>query len=153
MSQPKDDDTFAQYVADKKNISLASSKYFVEKFITKLREDASHSRYLFADLGSFQADAGQLVFKPNEKIAADPAFYGYPAVDVFNPAKPVPSEVKRQPLAPDQPVTTTPAAPATPDPVGPGAHGRVRPRTGCSGEPCGPRRVGRSRTRQGHTRQ
>jgi len=65
VPQPKDDDTFAQYVADKKNISLASSKYFVEKFIIKLREDASGGKFLFADLGSFQTDLDQLVFKPN----------------------------------------------------------------------------------------
>src|SRR5215469_6841220 len=65
VGQPREDDSFAQYVADKKNISLASSKYFVEKFITKLREDASHGKYPFADLGSFQMDVDQLVFKPN----------------------------------------------------------------------------------------
>src|ERR1700744_4003433 len=51
--QPKDDDTFVQYVADKKNISLASSKYFAEKFISKLKEQALAGKYLFADLGLF----------------------------------------------------------------------------------------------------
>ena len=93
--------TFAQYVADKKNISLASSKYFVEKFITKLKEDASKGKFLFADLGSFQSDLDQLVFKPNERIPADPAFYGFPPVDLFKAAQPVPTDVKKPVLAPD----------------------------------------------------
>jgi len=112
VPQPKDDDTFAQYVADKKNISLASSKYFVEKFITKLREDASGGKFLFADLGSFQTDLDQLVFKPNERIPADPAFYGFPPIDIFKASQPLPADMKKPVLAPDQPasapaVTTT----------------------------------------------
>ena len=78
----KDDDTFAQYVANKKNISLASSKYFTEKFVSKLKEDAAKGKYPFSDLGSFYTDQDQLVFKPNEKIASDPSFYGYPPVNI-----------------------------------------------------------------------
>jgi hypothetical protein len=83
VPQPKDDDTFAQYVADKKNISLASSKYFAEKFVSKLREQALTGKYLFADLGLFYTDQDQLVFKPNDKIADDPAFYGYPLLNIY----------------------------------------------------------------------
>lgn len=83
VPQPKDDDTFAQYVADKKNISLASSKYFAEKFVSKLREQALTGKYLFADLGLFYTDQDQLVFKPNDKIADDPAFYGYPPLNIY----------------------------------------------------------------------
>jgi hypothetical protein len=85
----EDDDTFVQYVADKKNISLASSKYFAEKFIGKLREDAARGKYLFADLGLFYSDQDQLIFKPNEKIPADPAFYGYPEVSLDKIGRPL----------------------------------------------------------------
>jgi hypothetical protein len=49
----RENDTFTQYVADKKNISLASSKYFAEKFVAKLRDDASRGNYIFAGLGQF----------------------------------------------------------------------------------------------------
>jgi hypothetical protein len=83
VPQPKDDDTFTQYVADKKNISLASSKYFAEKFVSKLREQALTDKYLFADLGLFYTNNGQLVFKANDKITDDPAFYGYPIVNIY----------------------------------------------------------------------
>jgi len=109
VAQPKDDEVFAQYVADKKNISLASSKYFVEKFITKLREDASKGKFLFADLGLFQSDLDQLVFKPNERIPSDPAFYGFPPIDIFKATQPLSVDMKKPVLAPDQPVS----APAT----------------------------------------
>ncbi|HEY5326254.1 MAG TPA: hypothetical protein VIJ27_04585 [Mucilaginibacter sp.] len=89
VPQPKDDDTFVQYVADKKNISLASSKYFAEKFISKLKEEAAKGKYLFADLGIFYTEQGQLVFKPNEKITADKAFYGYPQVNAHRLGQPL----------------------------------------------------------------
>jgi hypothetical protein len=83
VAHPKEDDTFTQYIADKKNISLASSKYFTEKFISKLKEDALKGKYIFADLGLFQTDhEQQLIFKPYDRIAGDPAFYGYPSVDI-----------------------------------------------------------------------
>jgi|SRR6185437_6170535 len=107
VPQPKDDDIFTQYIADKKNISLASSKYFAEKFISKLKEDAARGKFLFADLGAFQTEQDQLVFKPNEKIPADPAFYGYPQVNVYKlgqplypeHAKPVFAETTQRPAA------------------------------------------------------
>ena len=90
VPQPKDDDTFTQYVADKKNISLASSKYFAEKFIGKLKEEAAKGKYLFADLGLFYTDKDlQLVFKPNERVAADPAFYGYPEINMYKLGQPL----------------------------------------------------------------
>jgi cell division protein FtsN len=123
VPQPTDDETFAQYVADEKNISLASSKYFVEKFITKLREDASKGKYLFADLGSFQTDLDQLVFKPNDRIPADPAFYGYPIINLLKVGQPISFDTKQPEFAqtqaaaiplPQQGVAGTPQAVAQP---------------------------------------
>ncbi|MCR8561427.1 hypothetical protein KXD93_27485 [Mucilaginibacter sp. BJC16-A38] len=105
VPQPKDDDTFTQYVADKKNISLASSKYFAEKFVSKLREQALTGKYLFADLGLFYTDQDQLVFKPNDKITDDPAFYGYPPLNIFKQAQ--------QPNTPYQKPSFTEPAPAS----------------------------------------
>lgn len=78
----KDDDTFAEYIAGKKSISLASSKYFTEKFVSKLKEDAAEGGVVFSDLGSFQSEGGQLVFKPNDKTSNDPSFYGYEPVGI-----------------------------------------------------------------------
>ena len=84
----REDDIFTQYVAEKKNISLASSKYFAEKFVAKLRDDASRGNYIFAELGQFRMLGDQLVFKPYDKIAADPAFYGYEPINVYKKNEP-----------------------------------------------------------------
>ncbi|GAC1553398.1 MAG: hypothetical protein NVS3B13_10160 [Mucilaginibacter sp.] len=83
----KDDDTFAEYIAGKKSISLASSKYFTEKFVSKLKEDAAEGSVALSDLGAFQTEGGRLIFKPSDKIGNDPSFYGYQPVGISKPAQ------------------------------------------------------------------
>ncbi len=68
-----------QYIADKKNISLESSQYFTEKYITNLKEEALYNEVPVATIGWFYNNGGKLAFKAN-KITNDPVFYGYPAV-------------------------------------------------------------------------
>jgi hypothetical protein len=104
VAQEKDDDTFVRYVADKKNISLASSRYFSDKFISKLREEAQKGKYLFSDLGLFYTEQDQLVFKPNEKIPTDPTFYGYPQIDINKSGQPLLGEPAKPVV--DKPVST-----------------------------------------------
>lgn len=110
VPQIKDDETFARYVAQKKNISLASSKYFIEKFIVKVKDDASKGAYLFSGLGSFNVNQDQLVFVPNDKIADDPSFYGYEPVSINKAERPLFTEpVKSVFTEPVKPVFAEPA--------------------------------------------
>ncbi|MEO8885226.1 MAG: SPOR domain-containing protein [Mucilaginibacter sp.] len=75
-----DDTTLTQYIADKKNISLASSQYFTEKYITNLKQEALTAEVPMASIGSFYYKGNQLVFRPAQKIANDAAFYGFQPV-------------------------------------------------------------------------
>jgi len=104
VAEQRDDDTFVRYVAEKKNISLASSRYFSDKFIIKLREEAQKGKYLFSDLGLFYTDHDQLIFKPNERIPTDPAFYGYPQIDINKSGQPAFGEPAKPII--DKPVST-----------------------------------------------
>lgn len=74
-----EDNVLIQYIADKKNISLESSQYFTEKYITNLKEDALYNDVPVATIGRFYNNGGKLAFKAN-RITNDPVFYGYPAV-------------------------------------------------------------------------
>jgi hypothetical protein len=74
-----EDHVLTQYIADKKNISLESSQYFTEKYITNLKEDALYNDVPVANVGWFYNNGGTIAFKAN-KITNDPVFYGYPAV-------------------------------------------------------------------------
>lgn len=71
------DEVLTQFVAAKKNISLATAKYFTEKFVGNLKEQAALGVYPFSDLGSFETDHDQLIFKPSDHLLNDYAFYGF----------------------------------------------------------------------------
>lgn len=75
--QYHDDDVLLQYIAEKRKISLASSKYFTAKFIDNLRQEAMIREVPIAKLGTIYFEDNKLHFKPAEILPADPANYGY----------------------------------------------------------------------------
>lgn len=94
----KDDEVFVSYVAEKKKISMSSAKYFTEKYVGKLKEEAARGKYLFSGLGTFQTEHGVLVFKPQERVTADPTVYGFSPIEVQRITKPpVPGSTPQQP--------------------------------------------------------
>jgi cell division septation protein DedD len=72
-----DDDTLAQYIADKRNISLASSRYFTEKYISNLKKEALMKDVPLADLGSLYMEGSNISFKPADVMQNDPTVFGY----------------------------------------------------------------------------
>jgi cell division protein FtsN len=75
-----DDDILPQYIARNKNISLASSKYFTEKYVANLKQQATTSEVPIANLGWFYTQDFKLIFRSNNALNTDPEFFGYPAV-------------------------------------------------------------------------
>jgi hypothetical protein len=80
--QYHDDDVLLQYIADKKKISLASSKYFTAKFIDNLRQEAMVKEVPLADLGTLYFEDTKLHFKPAAVLPVDPEYYGYPTIAI-----------------------------------------------------------------------
>ncbi|MDB5112654.1 MAG: hypothetical protein JWR67_3768 [Mucilaginibacter sp.] len=74
-----DDDILVQYIADKKNISLTSSKFFTEKYITDIKENALLKEVALSNLGWFFTEKGELKFKATYN---NPAFFGFPPVKI-----------------------------------------------------------------------
>ncbi|AMR31921.1 hypothetical protein A0256_11040 [Mucilaginibacter sp. PAMC 26640] len=92
----QDDDALAVYIADKKKISVASSKYFTEKFVLNLKQQAVTAETALADLGWFSTNTnGQLIFRPNNVTGTDPEFFGYPAISLH--------KIGQQPQQPQYP--------------------------------------------------
>jgi len=98
-----DEDALAQYIAERKNISLASSKYFTEKYLNNIKLQAGISEAKFADMGWFYTEKSQLMFRPNTGISSDPEFFGYPAIEMH--------KLGKQPAAPPVHVAETIIAP------------------------------------------
>ncbi|HEY9195875.1 MAG TPA: hypothetical protein VIM77_06405, partial [Mucilaginibacter sp.] len=106
-----DDDTLTQYIAEKKKISLASSKYFTDKYINALKQEASLQEVAFAGLGWFFMDKGQIAFKSREVNTDSANFYGYAPVSI---------KKLHQPDLPEVPATvndTYTVPPALPEPA------------------------------------
>lgn len=80
--QYHDDDVLLKYIAGKKKISLASSKYFTAKFIDNLRQEAMVKEVALANLGTLHFEDTKLHFKPAGVLPVDPAYYGYQPVEI-----------------------------------------------------------------------
>ncbi len=80
--QSIDDDALAEYIAVKKNISIASAKYFSEKYITSLKQEALLGEVPIGNLGWFYTELTQLTFRPADKIINDTIFYGFEPVKI-----------------------------------------------------------------------
>ena len=84
-----DEDALAIYIADKKKISVASSKYFTEKFVLALKQQAEAGEAALADLGWFTANLhSQLLFRSNNVSSTDPEFFGLPAIPLTKIGQP-----------------------------------------------------------------
>jgi cell division septation protein DedD len=77
-----DDNILAEYIAEKKKISVASSLYFTEKYISNIKQQAMSQEVPLADLGWMYAEGTGLGFRSAGTLANDPAFYGYPVIEL-----------------------------------------------------------------------
>ncbi|MFD0792577.1 SPOR domain-containing protein [Mucilaginibacter litoreus] len=77
-----EDEVLAEYVAEKKNISLASAKYFTEKYINNIKLLAQTQEAALADIGWFSAAGNKLYFKPNTAYNTHPGLFGYSPVQI-----------------------------------------------------------------------
>jgi hypothetical protein len=120
--QSIDDDSLAEFIANKKNISVASARYFCEKYITNLKQQAAITEVQIGNLGWFYTELSQLTFKPADKIIDDTIFFGFEPISInkINDLKPAEERPKVELNYP--PKFTQPAsAPAVPMAAGPQA--------------------------------
>ncbi len=84
--QSRDNEGLAKYIAGKKNISLASSKYFIEKYVTGIKQEVASKKVEIAGLGYLYTNDTELAFTADYTSKAnDPSFYGFPPVNIPQP--------------------------------------------------------------------
>ena len=77
------DDALAEYIAGKKNISLLSAKYFVDKYLSNLKQEVLTKQVELADLGYLVSENSRIFFKASRSLnETDPEFYGFKPVKV-----------------------------------------------------------------------
>jgi hypothetical protein len=77
-----DNDDLAEYLVAKKNISISSAKYFIEKYISNLRLQAIVADVPLGNMGFFYTDRAELSFKPSDRLIDDSELYGYAPVKI-----------------------------------------------------------------------
>lgn len=75
-------DDLAEYLVAKKNISLSSAKYFIEKYIGNLRLQAIVADVPLGNMGFFYTDRAELSFRPTDRLIDDSGFYGFTPVKI-----------------------------------------------------------------------
>jgi cell division protein FtsN len=85
----QNDESLAKYISEKKNISLASSKYFIEKYVIGLKQQLATSKVEIAGLGQIYTSGSALGFSESVNSKEnDPAFFGFKPVDIPAAEKP-----------------------------------------------------------------
>ena len=111
------DDKLATFISNKKNISLASAKYFIDKYVNGLKQQIPVQNVDIAGLGQLYLNGSTIGF--NEVAASkenDPLFFGLkpvnaevlvekPSVRYTPPPVQVPEEEKKAPSIADQVMT------------------------------------------------
>ncbi len=81
--QAKSDEALAKYISNKKHISLASAKYFIDKYAAGLNQEAATKRVTIAGLGHLYTQDNQLLFEVEQTSGSNnPAFYGFQPIVV-----------------------------------------------------------------------
>jgi hypothetical protein len=92
-----DNDDLAEYLVAKKNISISSAKYFIEKYISNLRLQAIVADVPLGNMGFFYTDRAELSFKPSDRLIDDSELYGYAPVKI-NKVNAIPVHREPQPV-------------------------------------------------------
>jgi len=115
-TEQSDDGILANVIAEERQISVASAKYFIEKFVTNILEQASAGSAPLGSLGTFSTRRGSLIFTPSELNETDETFYGLAPVRLKR------NSSFRQPAAvviPPKPIELTPPLPEPPPVISP----------------------------------
>jgi|GEM_PF-789346 len=107
--ETKANDRLATFISDKKNISLASAKYFIDKYVNGLKQQIPAQNVDIAGLGQLYLNGSTIGFKDNLAKESDPAFFGLKPVSVdvlvekpsvrYTPPPPVKAEEKKEELS------------------------------------------------------
>lgn len=105
-----EDEGLAKYISDKKNISLASAKYFIDKYIIDVKNRAGSQKVSIADLGYLSVENAALTFTPsNTQGQNDPSFFGFPPVKAYkNDEQPAATHTPPVPPATEEVKAVTP---------------------------------------------
>ncbi|MCC8408837.1 SPOR domain-containing protein [Mucilaginibacter sp. UR6-1] len=105
-------DDFAGFISQKKNISMASARYFVDRYVNDVVQETAIRDFAVGDKGWLRNDGTRIVFKNTGEAAGSNAYFGLPALDLPKKGQQV-IKTTTVILTPPLPVIVEPEVPAT----------------------------------------
>ncbi len=131
--KPETDDSLVKYLVSRANVSEQSAKYFIDKYLQNLLQQAEIGEALLGGLGWISKDGDKLHFRADKRMSATVATFGFSPVDLnaqlvaaekelnepFNqPEVPAPAATP----APQEVVPPAPPVQQVPEPVATVSH-------------------------------
>jgi outer membrane biosynthesis protein TonB len=107
-----------ELIAERRQISLASARYFIEKFVTSLKEQVDTQSVPLGKMGAFITRRGELTFEPNSLNESYELYYGL-APEKLKRGSAFKQQAAEEAVPSKSPFFAKPMAPATPPPVEP----------------------------------
>jgi nucleoid DNA-binding protein len=119
-----EDNTLLNFVAETRNISITSARYFIDKYADSIKAKAAAGEFDFEGLGSFSTnERSALVFKSHQaETAYNSPLYGLPPVKIQKLVNEIPlveSEVETPAEVVPEPIPVEVTSEVIPDPVVP----------------------------------
>ncbi|RVT99831.1 hypothetical protein EOD41_15435 [Mucilaginibacter limnophilus] len=108
---------FAQFIAERKGISVTSASFFIDKYVDGLLQEVATNDAQISGLGWLRYDGIKITFKPDTVAENDPAFFGLPAFELHRTgAQPVTAQKIPDLSFSFSPTPTPPIAQPEPEP-------------------------------------
>ena len=121
--QPVEDDSLLQYLTASSKVSANSAKYFMDKYLQNILQQAEIGEVMLGKLGWLSKDNETLHFRPATASDAATAAFGFEPVSIKPEITPVEEQapVEKVPASSSSPVdpapATEPVSPVVPQPV------------------------------------
>lgn len=101
-----EDDSLLQYITNKSKVSTTSAKYFLDRYLYNILQQAEIGEAMLGRIGWISKDGDMLHFRPAPAVTANTAAFGFAPVSINAEPEPAEQVQETQPIAVTPPVET-----------------------------------------------
>lgn len=101
-----EDDSLLQYITNKSKVSTTSAKYFLDRYLYNILQQAEIGEAMLGRIGWISKDGDVLHFRPAPAVTANTAAFGFAPVSINAEPEPAEQVQETQPVAVAPPVET-----------------------------------------------
>jgi hypothetical protein len=117
VNQPVEDDSLLQYLTEKSKVSANSAKYFMDKYLQNILQQAEIGEVMLGRLGWLSKEDDQLHFRVAQAATINSAAFGFEPVSIKPNAVALIEEDKIDDITVIQDAVPPPVEPLAPEPI------------------------------------